>query len=248
MFADEIVPQSSYVNQMVKCSESYKNLAGIISRSNLSRFDSEEYRGIVGESPQSTIKKIEREFLSRDSFNSIISARAKLRIIKPERSIPASPYKAFAENDRMPSDDGSKTDAEKLSSEQNANAAHETPAPSLEKNPKVYEAMIATVEFNTVTNTLLNMLEHFCMALNSEVADDEILYPSLHQVFFSIVSLLYVYICSANNGNATDKYYTHVIALYNKWDAKHQADIKLLKDVEQEINTKYEQKKRGQLH
>lgn len=70
---------------------------------------------------------------------------------------------------------------------------------------------------------LLNCLEHISMAINCGVADGDILYPSLHQVFISMVASLYIFICNSNSKSPVDRYYTQITALYRLWDEKTQA-------------------------
>lgn len=64
--------------------------------------------------------------------------------------------------------------------------------------------------------SLLNDLEWFAMACRYGLADEEMLYQSLHQTYISHVWLLYFYICKSNLANE-DKYYTNLIWLFNLW-------------------------------
>lgn len=63
---------------------------------------------------------------------------------------------------------------------------------------------------------LLNDLEWFSMNCMYNVADEKLLYQSLHQSFLSIVWMLYYFI-SSNNTNNEDKTYTNTIALFVLW-------------------------------
>lgn len=63
---------------------------------------------------------------------------------------------------------------------------------------------------------LLNTLEYMCMYIATEVADGEVIYNSLHQTFFNIIHLLYIFIASSNTDNK-DKLYTNIICVYNNW-------------------------------
>lgn len=78
-------------------------------------------------------------------------------------------------------------------------------------------------EFAHVANTLLNDLEYFSMCVNCGIVDGDVLYPSLHQTFFSTVQIFYYAIASVNY-NARDKYYTHIITLYRAWQKRHRED------------------------
>lgn len=63
---------------------------------------------------------------------------------------------------------------------------------------------------------LLNSLEWFSMNCNYRIADEELLYQSLHQTFLSTVWMLYAFIAS-NNTNNENKTYTNIIELFNLW-------------------------------
>lgn len=91
--------------------------------------------------------------------------------------------------------------------------------------------MLSDFEQTNLSNTLireyykrkitdfLNQLEAFSMAFVQNVADDDVVYQSLHQSYIKIVKLLYFRI-SISNDKVTDKYYTNVIQLYNNWRSK----------------------------
>ena len=68
---------------------------------------------------------------------------------------------------------------------------------------------------------VLNSLEAFSMAFVQNVADEEVVYQSLHQSYIKIVKLLYFRIAYANN-KPSDKYYTNIIELYKRWRKKQQ--------------------------
>mgnify|MGYP003293129347 CR=1 FL=1 len=63
---------------------------------------------------------------------------------------------------------------------------------------------------------LLNELEWFAMNCNYNLADEEILYQSLHQTYLSTVWMLYFFISSTNETNE-DKTYTNLIWLFVEW-------------------------------
>lgn len=240
LFADEIVPQSGYVTSVVRCSKSMRKVADKISHSNISRFDADEYRGIVGESPSDTLKKIRTELLSDESIDMLLAARTRLSLTKPSEAFPIRAMIGTKKTDRKEEAGDSESPNTEDTNEVGGSKNRRT-------SPRTIDAQIAYLEFDHVSHTLLNRLEHFCMALNSEIADDEVLYPSLHQIFFSIVSSLYIFICDANSGNPVDKYFTHVTDLYNKWMKRYADEKDLFKEIETEIHSKYEQKKNGQL-
>lgn len=83
---------------------------------------------------------------------------------------------------------------------------------------------------------LLNQLEWFGMNFQYGLADEELLYQSLHQTFLSTVWRLYPWI-SSNNVNNEDKTYTNVIWLFDIW-RKRLADIKNTADNERKEREK----------
>ena len=74
-------------------------------------------------------------------------------------------------------------------------------------------------EFNEIQIETLNSLEFFAMNFTSEVADETMVFQSLHQTYLNIVQLLY-YQIAIRNTNVKDKYYTNIIALYHTWSAR----------------------------
>ena len=63
---------------------------------------------------------------------------------------------------------------------------------------------------------ILNNLEFFAMHFINGIANEEIVYQSLHKTFLTIVELFYFDIC-LNNVKDGSKLFTNVIVLYNKW-------------------------------
>lgn len=75
----------------------------------------------------------------------------------------------------------------------------------------------------------LNALEAFCMHFNNGVADEEVIYQSLHQSFLGIIKLLYFKIASKNQ-LGKDKYYINIIQMYNRWNDRYKEQTE--KEVE----------------
>lgn len=71
-------------------------------------------------------------------------------------------------------------------------------------------------EFSVLITDLLNKLEWFSTYFRLNVADESVVYQSLHQSYLAVVNILYFKIAdlNVNNGN---KYYTNIIELYIKW-------------------------------
>ena len=80
-----------------------------------------------------------------------------------------------------------------------------------DQNIQFYE-----MEFDQISSQLLNELEYFSMCFTSGIADETVVYQSLHQTFFSTIKMLY-YKIAVQNDVIKDKYYTHTIKLYKLW-------------------------------
>lgn len=79
--------------------------------------------------------------------------------------------------------------------------------------------------FKVLSQQLLNNLEYFAISFNCKIAEEQIVYQSLHQTYIRIVSHMY-YEISKNNKTGEQKLYTNVIDLFNTWNnrAKEQKD------------------------
>lgn len=89
--------------------------------------------------------------------------------------------------------------------------------------------------FYTLTSRCLNDLEYFCINFNSNIADSNTVYQSLHQTFFDFMPIAYIYI-SLHNTTSANKYYTNIIAIYKKWRKIYNSQIQ----AEQNFQKKYQ--------
>jgi hypothetical protein len=71
-------------------------------------------------------------------------------------------------------------------------------------------------EFMKLMTELLNELEWFSMHFTYNLADEKLVYQSLHQTFTSNVQTLYFFIGRINK-IPSEKYYTNIIELYGTW-------------------------------
>lgn len=85
----------------------------------------------------------------------------------------------------------------------------------------------------TKNESVVNKLEYFSMNFISGIADESVVYQSLHQSFFGVLSFFYPQICLANDGTGKDKYYTNLINLYNLWKEREERYKKEEKNLEQ---------------
>lgn len=65
-------------------------------------------------------------------------------------------------------------------------------------------------------NAILNNIEYFALHFSHKTADESVVYQSLHQTYFRLITNLYYYIANQNE-NPSDKYYTNTIDLFLKW-------------------------------
>lgn len=88
-----------------------------------------------------------------------------------------------------------------------------------ETSSSLAHADLLSFEFRRDVIRLLNNLEWFAMNFRYNLADEKILYQSLHQTYLSNVWSLYLYIC-LNNQPGAAKYFTNTIWLFNLWNAR----------------------------
>jgi hypothetical protein len=88
--------------------------------------------------------------------------------------------------------------------------------------------------------TVLNKLEWFSMNFTSGLADESVVYQSLHQVYLSSVKLFHFEISARNREGSKDKYYCNIIELYNEWSNHYEDALeheeKAQKEFENRIN------------
>ncbi len=104
------------------------------------------------------------------------------------------------------------------------------------------EGAIQTDLTNTLRALLVyttNKLEYFSMFFNTNVAEEKVVFASLHQTFLPLVETLYFNIAFRNK-IGSQKFYTHTISLYQKWKQKEQ---ELLEEERVKINESRSPKK-----
>ncbi len=89
--------------------------------------------------------------------------------------------------------------------------------------------------FSRLVENTLNQLEAACINISSNAAGSEYIYNSLHQSFLQFVEILSIRIAT-NNRNNVDKYYTHIIQVYNMWNAQKSKDIEKFNKTQKKIN------------
>lgn len=120
--------------------------------------------------------------------------------------------------------------AGKIEEESNSFSTSKTKAKIVYKiKSELYRRELKDVIYNT-----LNNMEYFSMHFNYKVADEEVIYQSLHQSYLSLVKMLYFYIASQNE-LPKDKYFTNVIKLYNSWVKRYKLKCEEEDESEDEI-------------
>lgn len=91
---------------------------------------------------------------------------------------------------------------------------------SEEVETKVFDKnAFVTIFMANLMNVTLNNLEFFALHFHHNTADESVIYQSLHQTFLGNMPYLYYYIAN-NNTDPSNKLYTNVIWLFNKWKMK----------------------------
>lgn len=81
------------------------------------------------------------------------------------------------------------------------------------------DSMTEQNRMSKIVNDVLNNMEYFSMHFTHGVADESVVYQSLHQTYVECVQLLYYNIAINNKADGT-QFYTNVIELYRIWYEK----------------------------
>jgi hypothetical protein len=80
-----------------------------------------------------------------------------------------------------------------------------------------FESNELTICLESLISDTLNNMEYFAMHFVHKVADESVVYQSLHKSFLSLCEAMY-YLISSRNKNGNDKTFINVIELYNIWN------------------------------
>ncbi len=89
---------------------------------------------------------------------------------------------------------------------------------SIEKVDKAKQLEMLNRRFKKEICDTMNTLEYFAMSMNQNIAESDMLYPSLHQTYLKFVRFMYPYICFSNVKK--EEFYTNIIELYRNWEKK----------------------------
>lgn len=115
-----------------------------------------------------------------------------------------------------------------------------------DKLKQVLNQASARITVIDVRGDLLNTLEWIAMLINTGVADESVIYPSLHQTFLPYIRMEYLTISNLNSeNNDADKYYTNIIELYEKWTKKREASKNREREAEEKLSAQRARTKRN---
>lgn len=89
-----------------------------------------------------------------------------------------------------------------------------------EERSESYRKLLVSRFFAMLTDTK-NEIEYFSMYFNSNLAEEEVIFDSLHQTFIDFVRMLYPFIAMHNTKSVHGrKYFSNTIELYKRWSLK----------------------------
>ena len=96
---------------------------------------------------------------------------------------------------------------------------------------------ILSTFFGSLVFRVLNNMEYFALHFTHNVADQSVVYKSLHQTYIDLVQMLY-YNIAVKNPLSPSKYYTNVIELYEIWHDRSIEDEDLFADGVRTLSNK----------
>lgn len=218
LYAEEIIPKMSYIQKL--------------------------YRKIGIEYDLKNIKFHEMKFFDRSEMENLLTDEkietiiSKQDNIKIEHLIECS--QALECTESKLNDFSIFRQLQQLSEEVAATANQDRRKIEVLANTK---EMYYKYEYDNVLTKILNQLEYFSMYFNTGVADESVVYQSLHQSFMYTIKVLYFDI-SIRNNVGKDKYYTNIIQLYNSWSEKYMEKEKVERENDRAIVNKPKKIKR----
>ena len=209
MYKDEILPGVSYVSSILKAN-GIMDILGNIHRDNIDQFNQTELFRLTNQNIKENIEKKENSFDTIDTFLRIRSQFGQIYSKKLHNIDPLLITKWYGVKNGKKDKDGKAivmTDDEKR---------------------KLLKAL--KFEYTTIVSHTLNSLECFSMNFVSGIADDAVVFQSLHQTYLNVVQLLY-YNIAIKNVHEKDKYYTNITELYKKWREKDEKNERMISDA-----------------
>ena len=105
------------------------------------------------------------------------------------------------------------------------------------KEDSTVQILDAVKEVGHLATDISNLLEYYCICFNTNIADDETVYQSLHDVFFITVHMVYIFSFYGNINEHNRKFY-NIMVLYKKWkkisDEKQEAEEENIRKLQVE--------------
>lgn len=186
-YKDYILNDILYINSVLKETGALSLLENI-KNGDIDMFTNDELVSLVGEQ---IVKKIEEKIAALSNLEALVSLRQEYNeITNREPGIceaMMAKWREYTANKGSSSDNISQT-----------------------------LAICLCQDFGRIISDTLNNLEYFSMNFTTEVADENVVFQSLHQTYLKGVRALYFAIASQNS-NPKDKFYTNIIKLYHIW-------------------------------
>ncbi len=89
----------------------------------------------------------------------------------------------------------------------------------------VADPHIISISFEKFAHNLLNDLEAMATSLRYNIADEKLIYQSLHQTYINYKRIFYFFISNENTLDE-NRYYENIVWLYCKWESRKQTQHK----------------------
>lgn len=223
-YKDNILDNTSYLFSIFKAI-GIEDILRKVDYTELVEFNKEELKKLLSESERKDISKK----LSNIDVDLLINTRILLKSTTKDEFV-ESTMLSLSNQLIKTLDESAMTEVEKESPKHNKIKSKQTHAKVLyELKSQIYKR-----EFEEVVSNTLNNMEYFAMNFNNNIADEEVVYQSLHQSYLRLVKMLYFYI-SQQNESGKDKYYTNVIELYVKWNNRYNEKCTQEKMITQKV-------------
>jgi len=227
-FADYIIDQITFISNCLRASECTNIIEEIFPINSLILFD----EGELYELTKNNKENFEKLKLKMDSMDPVCIAQAML--------IDA---KTFQEAKQIRDHIGLMMLDDTSMITKAAQKLGERELGLLREEKQLLESFYA-FKYDSVLTELQNRLEWFALTCRYGLADEEMIYQSLHTVFLHTVWSVSYYI-SIRNVNADDKLYTNIIWLFNHWRNRSIEIKEGIKSNEQAAEEQLKKVKRG---
>lgn len=185
--------------------------SNIVANFIMEKFTKDEILKTHNEAEVEIMKDVPTEIMLENYFNKNLNLE-NIRVFNTFRD---RNYKMFSNKDFEKNDNDKKILMKKLNTE------------------LLIQEVLVQNETDKKLNGVLNKLEFFAMSFISGIADERVVYQSLHQSFFTTIGFFYPRICSINSKGGKDKFYTNIIELYNIWKKREKEQEKVEEELQE---------------